>query len=56
MLFFLGADISIILVLPPVDSVCSVNDTSMAIDINRRDLMLVPLQSWEILQLSTYFK
>ena len=23
---------------------------------NRRDLMMVPLQSWEILQLATYFK
>jgi len=50
----LGPDISVILVLPPIETVISVNDTAMAININRRDLLLVPLQSWEVLQLSTY--
>jgi len=52
----LGPDISLILVLPSTDTVCSVNETSMAINLNRVDLSLVPLQAWEVLHLSTYHR
>ena len=52
----LGPEISLILVLPGQEKVCSVNETSMAVNLNRADLALVPLQSWEVLQLSTYHR
>jgi len=52
----LGPDISLILILPPIESVCSVNETSMAINLNRPDLLLVPLQAWEVLHLATYHR
>ena len=47
---------SIVLIIPTTDTVCSVNETSMAINLNRGDLTLVPLQSWEMLHLATYYK
>jgi len=52
----LGPDISLVLLLPPIESVCSVNETSMAINLNRPDLLLVPLQAWEVLHLATYHR
>jgi len=52
----LSPDISLILILPRTESVCSVTDTSMAINLNRNDLLLVPLQAWEVLHLSTYHR
>ena len=52
----LGPDISLILVLPSTDTVCSVAETSMAINLNRADLLLVPLQAWEVLHLATYHR
>jgi len=52
----LGPDISLILILPPIETVCSVNETSMAINLNRPDLLLVPLQAWEVLHLATYYR
>ena len=52
----LGSEVSLILIMPATDLVCSVNQTSMAIDLNRGDLALVPLQSWEMLHLSTYHR
>ena len=52
----LGSEISVILVIPPTETVCSVAETTMAINVARRDLLLVPLQAWEILQLSTYYR
>ena len=42
----LGPEISLILVLPPTDIVCSVNETLMSINLNRSNLLLVPLQAW----------
>jgi hypothetical protein len=35
LLLCLGGDISVILVIPPTETVCSVTDTSMAINLNR---------------------
>lgn len=52
----LGPDISLLLILPPTESVISVNDTSMSINMNRKDLLLVPLQAWEMMHLSTYHR
>jgi len=52
----LSPDISLVLILPSTDNVCSVNETTMAINLNRADLSLVPLQAWEVLHLSTYHK
>ena len=52
----LGSEVSLILIMPTTDTVCSVNETSMAINLNRGDLALVPLQSWEMLHLSTYHR
>ena len=52
----LGPDVSLVLVIPSTETVCSVNDTTMAINLNRGDLSLVPLQSWEILHLAAYHR
>merc|ERR1719225_592832 len=52
----LGPDVSLILVIPSTDTVCSVSDNNMAINLNRGDLTLVPLQSWEILHLAAYHR
>ena len=52
----LGPEVSVILILPSTDTVCSVSDNNMAINLNRGDLSLVPLQSWEILHLACYHR
>ena len=52
----LGPEVAVVLLLPATDTVCSVLETNMAINLNRGDLALVPLQSWELLHLATYHR
>ena len=52
----LGPEVSFILVMPAMDSVCSINETSMSINLNTGDLDLIPLQSWELLHVASYYR